>query len=115
MNPPLSPRLPLEMLHNIGDIHFLTVDSRFDQRGIKQLSGRSDEGFAVEILLIPRLLTDQHDLGRGLALAEYRLRSLPPEVAGSAIASGGLQLADCGFPREQFGGGMFVPWALHEI
>jgi hypothetical protein len=91
MNATLAARLPLEMLHGIRHVDFGAVDPSFGERGVQQFSGRADKRFALDVFLIPRYLTDEHDLGGGLPFSEYRLRGIFPQIAGPAISSRCLQ------------------------
>src|SRR3954465_8651071 len=53
-------------------------------RLVGELPGRADERPARLVLLVPRLLADEHRLGAGLALAEDDLDTGLPEAAGLA-------------------------------
>lgn len=51
------------MLHRIRQVDPSTVDAGLRQRGIEELSGRPDEWVTEPVLLVSRLLTNQHDVG----------------------------------------------------
>ena len=69
----LAAPLELEMLDRVGDVGALAVDSRLRERAIEQLPGRPDERTPGQILLIARLLADEHDLRVERPFAEHRL------------------------------------------
>src|SRR5688572_27072733 len=82
----LAARLPLEVLDRVGDVQVLALDARGLQRPVEQASGRPDERQALAVLLVARLLADQHDPGVGVAGAEHSLRRVGPERAIVALA-----------------------------
>jgi len=43
VNPPLAARLPLEVLHRVGDVGLTPIDTGFLEGAIEQLAGRPDE------------------------------------------------------------------------
>lgn len=58
MDAPLPARFPLEMLHHIGDVNMVAIDSCFFQRAIQNFAGRSDKGLSRDIFLIPGLFAN---------------------------------------------------------
>jgi hypothetical protein len=84
VNPPLAARLPLEVLHHVGEIHIAEIDAGILERVTQQLAGWTDERFAFEIFSIARLLADEHDAGAARAVPEHRLRGVLPEIAAPA-------------------------------
>src|SRR4051812_46360885 len=60
VDPPFPARLPLEMFHRISDVNLFAVNAGFCQRPIHDLAGGPNERFARKILLIARLLADEH-------------------------------------------------------
>src|SRR5262245_48973403 len=80
-------RRPAEMLYNICQIHFLPRNSRIDQCAIQKGAGRSDEGMALDVLTVARLLANEHDGCAGGAFAEYGLRGVLVKIA--ALTAGG--------------------------
>jgi hypothetical protein len=83
--------LVLEMLHDVRHVHLVAVDPRFFESAVEDLPGRSHERAPFEVLLVTRLLADQHHLGPTRALAEYRLRSALVELASPTALSGVCQ------------------------
>ena len=86
----LAARLELEMLHGIGDKCLSARNAGVGERAIEQSSGRPDERLAGEVLLVARLLADQHHACAAGALARHRLggicvqRAAPARVLGLA-------------------------------
>lgn len=70
----LAARLPLEMLHRIGDVDEVAVDTGFDQTAVEQMAGRPDEGLAGQVLAIARLLADEDQTRMRIAFSENSLR-----------------------------------------
>lgn len=85
---------PFEVLHRVGDVHFLAINSRFDERFVQQLSRWTDKRFAREIFVIARLFTDEDDFGVARAVTENSLRSGFPQRTGLTIARDFLKFAD---------------------
>ncbi|GAT33343.1 hypothetical protein TSACC_21758 [Terrimicrobium sacchariphilum] len=85
MNPSFAPRLPLEVFHNIGEIALQLGDPGISKSPEKQLTSRTDEGFAPLILLISRLLSDEDPSRIAASSAKDRLRRIPPEQATLTI------------------------------
>ncbi len=83
---PLAARLVLEMLDGIGDVDSRALDAGRLERRIEDLAGGTDEGTPGQILLIARLLADQHHMSVGRTLAEYSLGRVLVEVAAGAAA-----------------------------
>src|SRR6188474_1999466 len=52
VDPPLSPRPPLEVLHDVRDVHLIAVDPRPLERTIQQLSRRADERPPLDVLAV---------------------------------------------------------------
>jgi hypothetical protein len=61
MNATFATLLKLEVFDGIGDINTLPVDACIGHCPIEQLPGGSDEGPALTVLLVSRLLADQGD------------------------------------------------------
>jgi len=59
----------------------LAVDARLGERFVQQASGRPDKGQAFLVLLVARLLADQHHARVRVAGVEHRLRRVGPERA----------------------------------
>jgi hypothetical protein len=56
----LAARLPLEVLDRVGDIDDLAPDARLVERAVQHLAGGADERGAAQVLLVARLLADEH-------------------------------------------------------
>jgi hypothetical protein len=95
-------RLPLEVLHHVGDVDLLAIDPRLLQRVVEELAGRSHEGMPLLVLLIAGLLADEHDLAPRRALAKHGLRGLGVERAGGAVGRLGLELQERSIDRLSF-------------
>jgi len=54
---------PLEVLHNVGDVHFRPVYSCLRQSLIQQVSRWSHEGATRQIFPISGLFSQEHDRG----------------------------------------------------
>src|SRR5438105_8353415 len=76
--------LPLEVLHGIRDVHVAALDPRFLEGAIEQLPRRTDERVASAILLVARLLADDHHAGILRSLAKDWLRSERPDTTATA-------------------------------
>ena len=63
VNSTLAARLPFEVLHRVGDVGLLAIDTRLDQRLIEQRAGRTDERLAFKSSLSPGCSPDEHHLG----------------------------------------------------
>jgi hypothetical protein len=61
------------MLDGVGDIDSAAIDASVTQRVVENLSGRPDKWPTQKILLITRLLADQHDRRMDRSLAEHDL------------------------------------------
>ena len=87
---PLAARLVLEVLHGVGDVDVRAVDARRLERAVEHLARGADEGAPGKILLVARLLADQHQGRIGRAFAEHGLGGVLVKVAaraGSASAA----------------------------
>ena len=93
MDAALAAGVPLEVLDGIRDVRRRAVDARLDERVVEDSPRRADERLAGPVLLVARLLADQHHLRSRRALAEHGLGPNFPEVAAatarSRVAEGG--------------------------
>jgi hypothetical protein len=78
--------LPFEVLDGVRYVGVLARHAGRFERPVEQAPGRADEGQALLVLLVARLLADQHDARMRRAGAEHRLRRVRPERAGLALA-----------------------------
>ena len=66
------------MLDGIGEVEGRTVEAGFRQGAVEELARGADEGPALEILPVARLLADQHHRRSPRAFAKHGLgRGLP--------------------------------------
>ena len=89
------------MLDHVGDVGLGTVDAGLLQRPVEQLARRPDERPALQILLIARLLADQHHTRARSPLAEHRLRTALVQRAGGAAGGSLLQLVEVRLRRHE--------------
>ena len=90
----LAAQLPLEVLHRVGDVEMLAIDAGRLERPVEELPGRADEGQALLVLLVARLLAHQHDARMRVARAEHRLGGVRPQravLAGARVFAQLLQ------------------------
>ena len=86
MQAALAARLPAEVLHRVREIGLLASDARELERVVEHAARGADEGVALDVLVVARLLADEHEMRAARPLAEDGLRRLPPEIA--ALAAG---------------------------
>ena len=77
MDATAAPRREFEVLDRVGDVDPPPVDAGLFQRHVQQLSRWPDERPADDVLLIARLLADEHDLGVVRSFTEHGLRRRP--------------------------------------
>jgi hypothetical protein len=83
--PPFAvPAGELEMLHGIGLVCHPWIDAGLVERPGKQTTRRTDERQTCAILLVARLLTDQHDRRSGWSMTEDRLGGVLEKRAAPA-------------------------------
>src|SRR2546423_1894133 len=83
---PLAARLPLEVLYGVRYVDVVALHSGGLERAVEKPSGGADERQAFLVLLVARLLADQHDASVGRAGAEHRLGGVRPQRAVLALA-----------------------------
>ena len=79
------------MLDGVRDVDLVPIDSRGAQAVIEQPSGGADEGLALDVFAIARLLAHEHHLGVWSAIAEDRLGACLVQITRLAAGGGGLQ------------------------
>src|SRR5436190_17075235 len=84
VNAALSTRFPAEMLDRIGQVEIGRRDAGFAQQPPQQLAGWTDEGLSLLILVVTRLLADEHQSRLAGAFAADPLRCTLPEIAAAA-------------------------------
>ena len=108
----LAARLPLEVLDRVGHVDGAAIDARLLEAAVEQPARRSDEGPALAVLVVARLLAHQHHAGARAALAEDGLGAALVEVARGAARGGGAQRRQGALAREERGGRAFVSLGL---
>ena len=73
------------MLDRIGHVNRRSVDLGGCKRGIEQLTRGAHKRAAGKVLLVPRLLADEHHRRVEGSLAEHRLRAELVELAAGAL------------------------------
>src|SRR4029078_6060924 len=74
--------------HHVENINALRFDPASLEGRFKRFARRSDERVPGEILGVPGLLADEHDLGLAGSFAEQRLRAALVEVARAVLLPG---------------------------
>jgi hypothetical protein len=85
LDAPLAARLPAEVLRHVRDVRLRAVDSGLGERPLQELSRRADERPTGEILVVARLLADEHQGRVRLAVPADRLGGPLPEVTRPAL------------------------------
>ena len=88
MNAPFSSWRPFEMFDRIRQVHTIGPQADRSQCVLKHLTGWANEWLAGAVLLIARLLSDEHNRGGRGPVAKHCLCSGLPQVAGSALRRG---------------------------
>src|SRR2546423_5086390 len=78
---PLAARLPLEVLYGVRYVDVVALHSGGLERAVEKPSGRTDKRQALLVLLVARLLADQHDPPVGRAGPEHSLGGVRPQRA----------------------------------
>ena len=106
VKPALDQLLPheLEVLDGVGDVDLGAVDPRRLQPLVQQSPRGSYERPADAVLLVARLLPDEHHPGLRGALPEHGLCGVDPEVAAAALLRGLAELRQSGARRDEVGG-----------
>src|SRR5205085_6925646 len=99
---PLAPRLPLEMLHGVGDIHLMARNARSVQRLVEHRAGGADKRRALTVFLVARLLADKHHACLVWTGAEDDLRGRFVEIAAAAFVCSRRQRANAGAFRNEW-------------
>ncbi len=91
VQPPLAAHFVLEVLHRVGDEHALAIDAGIGERPVQYAAGRADERQAGLVLLVARLLADQHHRGPPRPLPRHRLGGVLVERTAPAFVLGRAQ------------------------
>ena len=85
-------RNKFEVLYCIRDVDSSAIDAGLFERRIEQSPSRPHEWMPLPVLLVSRLLADQHDLSVPRSLPEDRLSRVHPQITPSALLYGFTQL-----------------------
>jgi len=90
MDPALASRrrFPPEVLNHVGDVDVGAIDPGILQGAVEDPAGGADEGVALDVLSVARLLADEHHAGSLRSLAEDRLRRVAIQVAALTALDG---------------------------
>src|SRR6476469_7161028 len=89
----LRAALELEMLDRVREVHRFPIDAGLLERGVEQLAGRTDERMPHLLLLVARLLADEHHR-RGLRALPEHDTPAGPESAAPALRRGRAKLRE---------------------
>ena len=102
----------LEVLDGVGDVDLSAVNPGLFERCIEDRAGGTDERPPGDILLVARLLADEHDRGVERAFAEHRLGRIFVKVAADAFA----RVLEQRLPRSpQIPAGLDLPLGLERF
>jgi len=101
VEPALALGNPLEMLDHIGDVGLAPVEACRLQRLIQDATGWPHEGPALEVLFMPRLLTDQDDARGPGAFSEDGLGGVLVQGTASTVAGGFPERAQRDLRRQE--------------
>jgi hypothetical protein len=96
--------LPLEVLNRIGDVDLGSLDPGRRQRAVEDDARRADKGVTLAVLLIARLLADEHERRMRRPLAKHGLGCPRPEVAVPAVEGGRPHRRQAGSRHARHGG-----------
>ncbi len=87
MDAALPPRLPAEVLDDVGHEDIPPIETGAFQRVVQYAPGGSDERPTLDVFAVTRLFADEHDARARRALAEDGLRRIPVQLAARAGCS----------------------------
>ena len=105
VNAALALGLPPEVFHRVRHVGRRAIDPGFLERLVQQPSGGAHEGLSRSVLVVTRLLADEHHPGRLRALSEDSLGAELPEVAAVAAGGGFAERRQSRLVREEVRGG----------
>ncbi len=85
MDTPFPSGLPLEVLDRVCDLDLAARNAGVRERLVEYGAGRADERLALPILLVARLLADEHDVRTLRPGAEHHLRGRLVEIATATV------------------------------
>src|SRR5258708_2247619 len=88
----LAPRLPLEMLDDVGNVNVAAVDAGGRQGLVQHRARRADKRAPFQVLFVAWLLANNHHARALAALAKDSLRAKLPEIASFTTCGGLAQL-----------------------
>lgn len=81
---------------DIGDVNLLALQTDGAQHFVEQLPGDANERLALQVLVLPRCLTNQQPVGVVITNTEYGLGSGFTQWAGAALTDLILQILPAG-------------------
>src|SRR5690606_15547793 len=90
----LAAVLEAEVLDGVGEVDVRAVDARRLEGVGEHPPGRPDEGLALPVLPVARLLADEHEPGPGVPRGEDHLGGTGPQLAAPAAGRRRAQGAD---------------------
>src|ERR1700691_1482275 len=84
VQPPLTARLPIEMLHRIGNECLRPRDLRLREQFIQQSTRRPNKRASLAVLGIARLLAHQQNISFARTLTQHRLSCALPQLTAPA-------------------------------
>src|SRR5581483_9228180 len=107
VNAPLAAlrSFPLEVLHNVRDVHLGAVDPHLGQNFVQKPTRRSDKRMSLPVFGIAGLLTHKHDQSLGRPFAEDGLSRVLPQIAAATLGSCPLQIRKSKALRQKWCGG----------
>jgi hypothetical protein len=85
MQPAFSAWLPAKVLHDIGNVHVVAFETRFDKGVVQKPARGANEGLARNVFLITRRLTDKHDGRPPWPFAKHGLCGVLVQIAPPAM------------------------------
>src|SRR5688572_473317 len=111
---PLATRLPLEVFYGVGDIHLIARDAGVGKRLVEQRARGPDKRLPLPVLLIARLLADEHHPRALRPCPEHDLCGGLIEIAPAAFVRGRAQhLQTCRLRHERRRGLLVVTGLAH--
>src|SRR5689334_11672645 len=101
----LALRFPFKVLDSIREINVAPANAGFHQRFVQDASGWSHEGMSLQVFLIARLLSDEHDRRMGGSFAKDGLGGMLVQVASRAAGCRLSQLRHAQMSGDECAGG----------
>ena len=84
VEPAFAARLPLEVLHRIGDVDVLARNARGFECLVEKLARRADERMPFDVFAVSWLFADNEQWRVLATFTKYRLRAAPPQRTRAA-------------------------------